>query len=73
MEKLSGSFTDSTACLTGRNSGLVTKIKDMAGNNLLLTLCYIRRQNLASKKMAPELNEVLSQSVKIIDYIKTVL
>ena len=33
--------------------------------------CYIHRQNLASKKMAPELNEVLSQSVKIINYIKT--
>ena len=32
--------------------------------------CYIHRQNLASKKMAPELNEVLSQSVKIINYIK---
>jgi len=30
-------------------------------------------QNLAYKKMAPELNEVLSQSVKIFNYIKTVL
>jgi hypothetical protein len=43
----------------------------MAGNNLLSTHCYIHRQNLASKKMAPEFNEVLSQSVKIINYIKT--
>jgi len=66
-----GVCTDGAACLTGRNS--VTKIKDMAGNNLLSTHCYIHRQNLASKKMAPELNEVLSQSVKIINYIKTVL
>jgi len=45
----------------------------MAGNNLLSTHCYIHRQNLASKKMAPELNEFLSQSAKIINYIKTVL
>jgi len=30
-----GVCTDSAACLTGRNSGLLTKIKDMAGNNLL--------------------------------------
>jgi len=45
----------------------------MTGNNLLSTHSYIHRQNLAFKKMAPELNEVLSQSVKIIDYIKTVL
>jgi len=65
-----GVCTDSAACLTGRNSGLVTRIKDMAGNNLLSTHCYIHRQNLASKKMTPELSEVLSQSVKIINYIK---
>ena len=42
----------------------------MAGNNLLSTHCYFHRQNLASTKMAPELNEDLSQSVKIINYIK---
>ena len=30
-----GVCTASAACLTGRNSSLVTKIKDMAGNNLL--------------------------------------
>jgi len=64
-----GVCTDGTACLTGRNSDLVTKIKDMAGNNLLSTQCYIHRQNLASKKIAPELNEVLSQCVKSINYI----
>jgi len=62
-----GVCTDGSACLTGRNSGLVTKIKDLAGNNLLLMHCYIHRQNLASKKkMAPEFNVVLSQSVKIL-------
>ena len=55
-----GVCIDSAACLPGRNSGLVTKIKEMAGNNLLLTHCYIHRQNLASKKIAPELTEVLS-------------
>ena len=61
-----GVCTDGAACLISRNSGLVTKIKDMAGNNLLSKHCYIHRQNLASKKMATELNEALSQSVKII-------
>jgi hypothetical protein len=42
-----GICTDRPACLTGRNSGLVTKIKDMAGNNLLSMHCYIHRQNVA--------------------------
>jgi len=37
----------------------------MAGNNLLSTHCYIHRQNLNSKKMEPELKDVLSQSVNI--------
>jgi hypothetical protein len=68
-----GVCIDDAACLIGKNSGSVNKIKDMAGNNLLSTHCYIHRQNLASKKMAPELNEVLSLSAKIINYIKTVL
>ena len=45
-----GLCTDGADCLTDRNSGSVTKIKDMAGNNLLSTHCYIHRQNLASKK-----------------------
>ena len=45
-----GIYTDGAACLTGRDSGLVTKIKDMAGSNLLSAHCYIHRQNLASKK-----------------------
>jgi len=45
-----GVSTDGAACLTGRNSGLVTKIKDIAGNNLLSKQCYIHRQNLVSKK-----------------------
>ena len=45
-----GVCTDGAACLTGRNSGLVSKIKDMAGNNLLSTHCYIQWQNLAYKK-----------------------
>jgi hypothetical protein len=44
----------------------------MAGNNLLSTHCYIHRQNLASKIKAHGLNEVLSQSVKIINYIESI-
>jgi len=45
-----GVCTHGAACLTGRNSGLVTKIKDMAGSNLLSRHCYIYRQNMAFKK-----------------------
>jgi hypothetical protein len=67
--------TDDAAYLTHRDSGLVTKIKYMAGSKLLSMHWYIHSQNLASRYsyMAPELKEVLSQSVKIINYIKRVL
>ena len=61
-----GICTDGAACPTGRNSGFVTKIKDIAGNNLLSTHCYIHRQNLFPKKVAFEVNEVLCQPVKFI-------
>ena len=40
-----GFCTDGADCLTGRNPGLVTKIKEMADNDLLSTHCYIHRQN----------------------------
>ena len=38
-----GVCTDGAASLIGINSGLVTKIKDIAGNNLLSTHCFIHR------------------------------
>jgi len=47
-----GVCTDGAACLAGRISGLVTKIKDMAGNILFLTHCYIHRQNLTSNHLS---------------------
>ena len=66
--------TDGAACPTGRNSGIVAKIKDMAANILLSTHCYIYGQNLVSnKKKVPELKEILFPSVRIITYIKKVL
>ena len=61
-----GVCTDGAACLTGRNSGLVSKIKDMVGNNLLSTHCYIHRQNLASKKMAPDLMKSCLKLLKLL-------
>ena len=45
-----GVCTDGAACLAGRNSSLVTKIKDMAGNNLSAHR-YIQRQDVVSKRM----------------------
>ena len=35
-----GVCTDGAACLTGRNLGLVSKIRDMAGNNIVNALLH---------------------------------
>jgi hypothetical protein len=39
-------------------------MKDMAGNNLFSTHCYIHRQNLASKKMAPSKKQIFEEITK---------
>jgi hypothetical protein len=52
----------------------VTKIKDMEGNYFIVNALLLHSwAKPGLQKMAPELNEVLSQSVKIINHIKTVL
>ena len=65
--------TDCAVCLTGRNSGLVTKIKDMAAVTYCQRTATFIGKTWSPKKLVPELNEVLSQSVKIINYIKAVV
>lgn len=55
----------------GRNRGVVTRIKQIANPSLIATHCFIHREQLATREMCPELNEVLMDSVKIVNFIKT--
>jgi hypothetical protein len=64
-----GICSDGAAAMTGRFSGVVTQIKRLAPE-CKSTHCFIHRENLATKKMSPELNNVLSEVVKIVNYIK---
>ena len=59
-----------TADMTGRHSGVVNKFKELA-LELKLTHCFIHRESLATKQMSTELNNVLSEVVKIVNYVKT--
>jgi hypothetical protein len=61
-----GVCTDDAAFLTGRNPSLVTKIKVMAGSNFCQRIATFIGKIWPPRKMSPELNEVLSQSVKIL-------
>jgi hypothetical protein len=58
-KKCVGLCTDGAACMTGRHSAVAAKIKEVAETNMVLTHCFIHKEYLVAKKVAPELNEVL--------------
>jgi hypothetical protein len=64
-----GICSDGAAAMTGGFSGVITQIKKLAPE-CKSTHCFIHRENLATKKMSPELNNVLSEVVKIVNYVK---
>ena len=72
--KLSWSFcvskcTDGVAAMTGWLSGLTTGVREVA-SECESSHCVIHREMLASRKMSPELNNVLQDVIKIINHIK---
>ncbi|XP_077972271.1 protein FAM200B-like [Styela clava] len=64
-----GVCTDGAAAMIGRLSGLVTRNKEVAPN-CNSTHCVIHGEMLASKKMSPELNEVMNHVVKVNNFIR---
>ncbi|XP_029069536.1 uncharacterized protein LOC114890266 [Monodon monoceros] len=72
--KLNWSFsvsicTDRVAAMTGRLSGFTTRVKEVA-SECESTHCVVHREMLASRKMSPELNNVLQDVIKIINHVK---
>ena len=63
-----GICTGVAAAMNGRLFGLIFRIKEVAPESES-THCIIHREMLASRKMSPELNSVLTD-VKVINYIK---
>ncbi|KAJ8394211.1 hypothetical protein AAFF_G00047940 [Aldrovandia affinis] len=62
--------TDGAASMTGQHRGLLSRIRRV--NPDIETMhCIIHREALASKHMSPELHEVLNDSVKVINFIKS--
>ncbi|GBL82095.1 Zinc finger BED domain-containing protein 5 [Araneus ventricosus] len=60
--------TDGAKAMTGKMSGAVAKIK---GNGCSSVHCILHQHALAMKKMPPFKKEVLSETVKIINFIKS--
>ena len=66
-----GVCSDGAASMTGYHSGVVAKIKEVAHKEMLFAHCIIHREHLASKKLSPDLKNVLTNAVKIVNAIKS--
>lgn len=69
-KKCIGICTDGAANMVGHLSGIVAKVKNVGHPDILSTHCILHREQLASKKMSPELHEVLSDVIKIVNNIR---
>ncbi|XP_008061971.1 SCAN domain-containing protein 3 [Carlito syrichta] len=65
-----GVCSDGAASMTGKHSEVVTQIKELAPE-CKTTHCFIHQESLAMKKISAELNSVLTDIVKIVNYIKS--
>lgn len=64
-----GVCTDGDAMMTGRQSGVVQGIKDVAPH-AMSTHCFLHREALATKEMESSLHGVLDVVVKIGNFVK---
>uniref|UniRef100_A0A8C3WE45 SCAN domain containing 3 n=1 Tax=Catagonus wagneri TaxID=51154 RepID=A0A8C3WE45_9CETA len=65
-----GVCSDGSASMTGKHSEVVTQIKELAPE-CKITHCFIHRESLVMKKISVELNSVLTDIVKIVNYVKS--
>ncbi|XP_037367457.1 SCAN domain-containing protein 3-like [Talpa occidentalis] len=65
-----GVCSDGAASMTGKHSEVVTQIKELAPE-CKITHCFIHRESLVMKKISAELNRVLTDIVKIVNYVKS--
>lgn len=63
-------YTDGAANMVGHLSGIVAKVKNVGHLDILSTHCILHREQFVSKKMSPELHEVLSDVIKIVNNIR---
>ncbi|XP_073328897.1 zinc finger BED domain-containing protein 5-like [Pagrus major] len=69
-ENCVGFCSDGAQTMAGKRNGLQALIKKVAPD-AHWTHCVIHREALASRQLSPELNEVLTEVVGIVNFIKT--
>ena len=60
---------DGAKAMTGRHSGVVTRVQAVAPNSTRVH-CSIHREALAAKGMPDSLKNVLDTTVKMVNYVK---
>ena len=55
--------------MTGKHSGLVTRVKAVAPKCQSID-CFIHREMLATKKLSEELHEVINGVIKVVNFIR---
>ena len=63
--------TDRAAAMTGHTAGFQGRVKSASDAPITFTHCMIHREALVAKKLSPELNKVVQDAVKIINFIKS--
>lgn len=63
-------YSDGAKAITGENSYLIIKLKKFK-SHMKWTRCFLHRHAHAVKPMSENLKNVLSEVVKIVNYIKS--
>ncbi|XP_013773307.1 SCAN domain-containing protein 3-like [Limulus polyphemus] len=66
-----GVCTVGAAVMTGRIVGFQIKVKSATNGPTTFTHCMIHREALVVKKMSADLNAVLQDAIKVINFIKS--
>ena len=65
-----GICTDGPKAMTGRHSGMVTRVQAFAPDATWVH-CSIHREALAAKGMPDSLKDILGTTVKMVNFVKT--
>ena len=68
-EQCVGLTTDGARALSGKYKGLIARVKTVAPR-VTWTHCCIHREALATRNMPPELDDVMKEAVRVINFIK---
>ena len=66
-----GVCTNGAAAMTGHTAGFHARVRSASETPITFTHCMIHREALVAKKISPDLNAVLQDAVKVINFIKS--